>query len=205
MNWWLRAHAATLSFRVLTASMLLAPLLGGSSVPIPSLLAGMSAGIPVALVLPAVPAAVVLQAINRVPRVYDTNAVRPVAYYRAGMLAAVSLMAIALGLGAAGYAEDPSMSFAVTRNLLGYLGAGLIAQYLVGRQYGPLTVALVPVLCALVGLGPGGRPFPWTWPLHEGGSPIAAASALLLLILGITAVTVLVPRRRVERRAPSIE
>ncbi|MFE7779409.1 hypothetical protein ACFU5O_37230 [Streptomyces sp. NPDC057445] len=173
--------------------MLLVPLLGGSVVPIPSLLAGMSAGIPVALVLPAVPAALTLHALNRVPRVYDTTAVRPVASYQAGMLASTALLAMAIGSGAA-YAADSSMSLAAARNFLGYLGTGLIVQYFVGHLYGPLAIALVPVLCALIGLGPGGRPYPWTWPLHEAPSAIAAGTSLLLLTSGIAAASLLTPR-----------
>lgn len=129
MNWWHRAHATPLTTAVLIVTMLLVPLLGGSALPIPSLLGGMSAGIPVALVLPAIPAAFTLYALNRVPRLYDTTAVRPVARYQAGMLTAAALLATLLGLGAA-YAADSSMSLAAARNLLGYLGTGLIVQYL---------------------------------------------------------------------------
>ncbi|MEU9763911.1 hypothetical protein AB0D98_30245 [Streptomyces sp. NPDC047987] len=200
MNWWHRAHATPLTAAVLTATMLLVPLMGGSVVPIPSLLAGMSAGIPVALVLPAIPAALTLYALNRVPRAYDTTAVRPVASYEAGMLATTALLATALGFGAA-YAADSSMSLAAARNFLGYLGSGLIVQYFAGRLYGPLTVALVPVLCALIGLGPGGRPYPWTWPLHEATSLIAAAASLFLLAGGIAATTLLSPQRDASRPA----
>ncbi|MGW1096706.1 hypothetical protein ACWD5W_13025 [Streptomyces sp. NPDC002455] len=183
---------------MLIATMLLVPILGGSALSIPSLLAGMSAGIPVALVLPAIPAAFTLYALNRVPRIYDTTAVRPVTRYQAGMLAATALLVTTLGLGAA-YAADSSMSLAAARNLLGYLGTGLIVQYLAGHIYGPLAVALVPVLCALIGLGPGGRPFPWTWPLHEVSSPIAAVAAVFLLTAGIAATTLLAPRRDASR------
>lgn len=37
----------------------------------------------------------------------------------------------------------------------------LVAQRLAGHQYGPAAVALLPVTCAFIGLGPGGRPYPW--------------------------------------------
>lgn len=194
MNWWHRAHTTPLTAAVLTATMLLVPLIGGSVVPIPSLLAGMSAGIPVALVLPAIPAALTVHALNRVPGVYDTTAVRPVAAYQAGVLASLALLSAALGIGAA-YAMDSSMSLAAARNFLGYLGTGFVVQYLAGALYGPLAVALVPVLCALIGLGPGGRPYPWTWPLHEATSAIAASASLLLLATGIATATFLSPRR----------
>ncbi|WP_327175750.1 hypothetical protein OG599_10735 [Streptomyces sp. NBC_01335] len=200
MNWWHRAHTTPFTAAVLTATMLLVPLLGGSSLPIPSLLNGASAGIPVPLVLPAIPAALILQALNRVPHVYDTTAVRPVNRYRAGTLTAAALLATVLGLGAS-CAADSSMPLAAARNLVGYLGIGLIARYLVGHVYAPVAIALVPVLCALIGLGPGGRPFSWTWPLHEASSPIAAATSLLLLVGGMVVTTCLGPRRSAPRAA----
>ncbi|MBV7672856.1 hypothetical protein STHAL_25770 [Streptomyces halstedii] len=200
MNWWHRAHTTALTTAVLTTTMLLAPLLEGSVLPIPSLLAGTSAGVPVALVLPAAPAALILHALNRVPRVYDTTAVRPTAGYKAGMLGAAALLTTVLSL-AGSYVADSSMPLAAARNVVGYLGAGLIVQYLAGRQYGPLTVALVPVLCALIGLGPGGRPFSWTWPLHEATSPLAAVTATILFAAGVTGATVLAPQRDARRPA----
>ncbi|MEV1044319.1 hypothetical protein [Streptomyces sp. NPDC049916] len=188
MNWWHRAHSTPLAVTVLIVVMLVVPLLGGSTVPIPSLLAGMSAGIPVALVLPAVPAALTLHAVNRVPRVYDTTAVRPVARYQAAMLMSAALIATVIGL-AATYATDSSMALSAARNFLGYLGTGLLVHRLAGHLYGPLAVTLVPVLCAVVGLGPGGRPYPWTWPLHEAPSAIAAAAAAILFGSGIAAAS----------------
>ncbi|MGW0858717.1 hypothetical protein [Streptomyces sp. NPDC002690] len=200
MNWWHRAHTTPLTAAILTATMLLAPLVGGSRLPIPSLLSGMSSGIPVSLVLPAIPAALTLYTLNRVPHVYYTTAVRPVNRYQAAVLTAAALLATALGLGVA-YATDSSTPLAAARNFAGYLGIGLIAQYLAGHIYAPITIALVPVLCALIGLGPGGRPFSWTWPLHGAASPIAATTSLLLLTVGIV-TTRLAPRRSTRRAAP---
>ncbi|UIZ17241.1 hypothetical protein [Streptomyces sp. R527F] len=133
MNWWHRAHSTPLAVTVLTATMLAVPLFGGSAVPIPSLLAGMSAGIPVA------------------------------------------------------------------RNFVGYLGIGLIVQQLLGHLYGPLAVTLVPVLCALIGLAPGGRPYPWAWPLHQAPSVIAATASLLLITSGIAAASFFTPRGAARR------
>ncbi|WP_405459999.1 hypothetical protein OG786_21995 [Streptomyces sp. NBC_00101] len=201
MNWWHRAHLTRLTAAVLIAAMLLVPLLGGSRLPLPSLLTGTHAGVPVALVLPAVPAVLTLHALHRVPQVYDSTAVRPVARYQAAMLTAAALLATLIGLGAACAADSP-VPLAAARNLLGYLGTGLVAHRLAGPRYAPPAVALVPVLCALVGLGPGGRPLPWTWPLHEAASPVAAAAALLLLAAGIAATTLLTPRRSASRASP---
>lgn len=200
MNWWHRAHATPFTAAILIATMLLVPLVGGASLPIPSLLTGMSAGVPVSLVLPAVPAVLTLYTLNRVPHVYETTAVRPVNRYQAATSTAAILLATALGIGAA-YATDSSTPLAAARNFTGYLGIGLIVQYLTGPLYAPVTIALVPVLCALIGLGPGGRPFSWTWPLHEAASPIAATTSLLLVAAGIATTTLFGPRRSTRRAA----
>ncbi len=79
---------------------------------------------------------------------------------------------------------DFGLGLGVARNLVGYIGVGLILQYFVGSMYGPLAVALLPVCCALVGLGPGQNPYPWAWPLHESASVSAAAAALALFAVG---------------------
>jgi hypothetical protein len=201
VNWWLRAHTALLCTATLIATLLLAPLLAGSTLPIPSLLAGVNTGIPIPLVLPVIPAAIVLHAMNRVPQAYNTTAVRPVQRYRVG-LPLTACIAAAVLAGAEAYLIDFPLAFAVARNLAGYLGVGLIVQRLAGAQYGPLSVAIVPVVCALVGLGPTGRPFAWTWPVHEAPSALAAAAAICLFGIGMS-VNLLRARRSRSAAAPS--
>lgn len=74
----------------------------------------------------------------------------------------------------------------------------LVAQRLAGHQYGPAAVALLPVTCAFIGLGPGGRPYPWTWPLHPSQSVPAAATAFSLTLIG----TALLRNRNRSRGRP---
>ncbi|MER7108385.1 hypothetical protein [Streptomyces sp. NPDC000229] len=186
MNWWLRTHLALFCAATLVGTMLLAPLLAGSALPIPSLFSGVGNGIPIPLVIPVIPAAIVLHAVNQVPEAYNTVAVRPVQRYRACMIITACIAAAVLA-GAENYLIDFPIAFAVARNLAGYLGVGLIVQHLFGPRYGPLSVATVPVFCALVGLGPTGRPFAWTWPVHEAASALAGATAVCLFGIGLAA------------------
>lgn len=200
MKWWLRAHAALLCAVSLMVTLLLAPVLAGSTLPIPSLFGGLSTGIPVPLVLPVIPAAVVLHAMSRVPGTYETTAVRPVLRYQAGLPLAACAIALVVTVVEA-HAADLPLALAVARNLMGYLGVGLVVHSFAGPQYGPLSVAVVPVFCAVVGLGPSGRPFTWAWPVHEASSPLAAACAGSLFGLGLLAY-LSVPTSGMRRDSP---
>ncbi|GAA2948515.1 hypothetical protein GCM10020227_14350 [Streptomyces flavovirens] len=79
------------------------------------------------------------------------------------------------------------LSYAVARNFLGYLGVGLLVQRFTHAQYSAITVAAIPVFCGLVGLAPGGRPYPWMWPAHINGSAVAASTAIFLFAIGVLA------------------
>ncbi|MFH8929060.1 hypothetical protein ACH4D4_18570 [Streptomyces pristinaespiralis] len=193
MTWWLRVHMVHLSFACVLACFVLAPLLAGSALPVPSLMGGFGAGIPLPLVLPVAPVCVLLHAMSRAPAEADVTAVRPVGSYRTFMFGCVALVTVSLGLIEAQWL-DFGLGLGTARNLVGYLGVGLIVQHFLGSVYGPPAVAAVPVVCALIGLGPGRRPYPWAWPLHEGASVLAAAAALGLFAVG----AVLGPRRTAE-------
>ncbi|WP_250301036.1 MULTISPECIES: hypothetical protein [unclassified Streptomyces] len=106
-------------------------------------------------------------------------AVRPVAAYRTSAVAGTALVALVLGLVEMWWL-DFDLAPGVARNLVGYIGVGLIVQYFFGPRYGPLAVAMVPVGCALIGMGPGGRPYPWAWPLHGSTSALSAIAAVCL-------------------------
>jgi hypothetical protein len=180
--WWLRVHMARTYGAVLLATFAVAPLLAGSALPIPSLLGGLGSGIPVPLALPVVPACVLLHALSRAPWEPDAVAVRPVAAYRTAVVVGTALVALVFGLIEMRWL-DFDLAPGVARNLVGYIGVGLIVQYFFGARFGPLAVALVPVGCALVGLGPGQRPYPWAWPLHESTSALSAIVAFCIFAI----------------------
>ncbi|MEV8016195.1 hypothetical protein AB0O76_07605 [Streptomyces sp. NPDC086554] len=132
---------------------------------------------------------------SRAPQETDVTAVRPVRTYRTFLFGCAAIGAVVLGACEAQWL-DFGLGLGVARNLVGYLGVGLTVQYFVGSMYGPLAVAAVPVGCALIGLGPGQRPYSWAWPLHESASLLAAAAALGLFAAGVTMGL----RRAVESR-----
>ncbi|MBW1597801.1 hypothetical protein [Streptomyces sp. JJ38] len=161
----------------------MAPLLGSSSLPVPALFGGISGGVPIPLVLAALPAGTLLYCLNRPPADLEATAARRTSWWSSGLLIAACGTAILLGIVEQSWLDFP-LAWAVTRNMLGYLGVGLLAQWLLGPRYGPVTVAILPLVSALVGTGPGGRPYPWAWPLLPSGSAHASLAALALLIAG---------------------
>ncbi|MEE1929680.1 hypothetical protein V1J52_16050 [Streptomyces sp. TRM 70351] len=183
MSWWLRAHAVTGAAAAMVLCFAVAPLLGSSRLPVPSLFGGVSGGIPVPLVLPVLPAGALLYGLHRVPHACEATAVRRTGWWSTGLLAAACSAALLLGAAEQVWLDFP-LAGAVARNTVGYLGFGLLVQRLLGAQYGPVAVALVPLGCALLGTGAGGRPYPWAWPLLPGGSAPAWGTAVALLATG---------------------
>ncbi|MCX2968602.1 MULTISPECIES: hypothetical protein [Streptomyces] len=195
MTWWLRVHAVTTGAITLLLCFALAPLLGSSILPVPSLFGGVSGGIPVPLVLPVLPAGALLYGLNRVPHEFEATAARHVGWWSTGLLTAACLTALLAGAAEQVWLDFP-LAGAVARNTMGYLGVGLLAQRLLGAQYGPLTVALLPLACALLGTGPAGRPYPWAWPLHPGDSSLALVTAAILFLTGAAAALHTSPTQR---------
>jgi hypothetical protein len=184
VNWWLRVHLVRASLAALAACVLAAPLVAGSLLPFPSLLGGgFGGGVPLPLVLPVLPACVLLHATGRAPEETTAAAVRPTGAYAAALAVVAAAVALALGSAEALWL-DFGPGPAVARNFAGYLGAGLIVRALAGPLCAPVAVAAIPVVCAFVGLGPGRRPYPWAWPLHESGHVPSAVAALALFAAG---------------------
>ncbi|MFG2196412.1 hypothetical protein [Streptomyces sp. NPDC048639] len=188
MIWWLRAHAIFACAATVLLCFTIAPLLGSSALPVPSLFGGLSAGIPVPLVLPVFPACVLLYGLSRGLAEMDATAVRPMTTWSVSMLTAAGAAAALLGIAEAQLLDFP-LGLAVARNTLGYLGVGLIVQRIAGDRHGTIAVAALPLICAFIGLGPGGRPYAWTWPLHTADSALAGVAALLLFVTGLMTAT----------------
>ncbi|MEW1718614.1 hypothetical protein [Streptomyces sp. NPDC093109] len=191
MIWWLRAHATAAWAATLAACFICCPLLATSSIPTLSLFSGASGSIPVPLVLPVFPACVLLYGLNRTPWQAHATAVREMRYWTSGAVAITGVAALAVAFAEAALLDFP-LSFAVARNLIGYLGVGLLVQYVSNAQYGAVAVAAIPVVCGLIGTGPGGRPYPWMWPAQPYESVTAAGAAIFLFCSGMlfTASTV---------------
>ncbi|MFI2211253.1 hypothetical protein [Streptomyces sp. NPDC020141] len=186
MIWWLRAHAAVACAAALVACLVVAPMLAASGIPTLALFGGARGSIPIPLVLPVLPVCVLLYGMSRTPRTTDVTAVRNMPRLRAAALALAVAATVVIALLEAAVIDFP-LGFAVARNTLGYLGLGLLVRRWTEPRYGPVAVAAVPVLCGLVGLGPGGIPYFWMWPAHPSGSLLAATAALALFGAGLAA------------------
>ena len=198
MTWWLRVHAAYGCATGLVLCFLLAPVLSASELPVPSLFSGLTGGIPVPLVLPVLPACLLLHSLDRPPFETEATASRRMHLWSTGLVATACTTAVLIAVAETLWLDFP-LGVAVARNVIGYVGVGLLTQRLLGARYAPVVVALLPLVCALIGLGPGGRPYGWTWPLHGSDSPAAAVAALLLLGLGCAVHAKSVHAKRARR------
>ncbi|RFU86052.1 hypothetical protein DY218_14190 [Streptomyces triticagri] len=204
MIWWLRAHAVTAWVTGLVVCFAAAPVLAGSSVPTLAMFSGVSGSIPVPLVLPVMPACLLLYGLGCTSASGGSShaaSVRSTAAWRAGAVVCTGVVAVVVALGEAAWLDFP-LGFAVARNLLGYLGVGLIVRQLLGVQYSAIAVAAVPLLCALIGPGPGGRPHGWMWPAQGSGEWSAALAAVVLFGVGMLATLRLPDRTESSRASP---
>ncbi|GGX57525.1 hypothetical protein [Streptomyces noursei] len=177
MIWWLRVHAMTASAASLMTCFLLAPLLGESSLPIPSFFSGNAAGVSVVLLLPVIPSCTLLYAMDRTPPHMEASAVRPLTRWWTTVLLTTTLLSLLTALGEWQLLDFP-LALDMVRNLIGYLGAGLIIRRYGGHHYAPIAVMAIPLLCGLFGHGPGGRPYWWAWPLYDNDSRTALGAVI---------------------------
>lgn len=199
MIWYLTARcwAATLA-----AAVLVIPVAGvfrAAAVQLPDLLSGTTVALPVPVLLPVLPAALVLWSMNRGAPAHEATAVR-----RPDVLDLTALTALITAQVTAALLLSPWFSatelLAVARNTAGYAGLCLLLRSLTGPVAANLVMTVFPLLCVRLGTtyaqdGPGGHW--WAWPLHPVTSP-AASVQVLALCAGAAAISALawLPRRR---------
>lgn len=192
MIWWLRSRRVGLVAAVSAATMALVAVVGDVVIPMPSLLRAATVPTLAAVFLPLLVGAAVQHTRQEHDVSLERTGVRHVARLDAALYAAVA--AGMLILAVLGHVMGAATAAAGARNAIGYLGLGLIAAR-VAPQAGAVAPALYVFILALFSTGSGGDRVPWQWPLHDGGSTIGAAAALVLFAGGVAAVLVWPPIR----------
>lgn len=181
VDWYLtvrRARAVLLSAIVLSAVVVI---LGSRELPIPNLGSGVALTLPLAYLLPAVQGALVVGSIGEPPYAAEQVAVRAPAILDALLIVAL-LASVALPLVVVGLLVDDVLLAAV-RNLLGFVGAGLLARPVVGGRGAAVVPVVVSVLlAAFAGADRGAL---WAWPMHPASSLPATVVAVALLCAGM--------------------
>ncbi|MGW2952842.1 hypothetical protein [Streptomyces eurythermus] len=150
-------------------------------VPLPSLLGGVTIDVPARLLLPMVPAVCWLLGEERVTDTGEATASRPVHAWQVSVMSVAGVTASVIALGHWAAYADP-VFLAVARNMIGYLGFGVLLACYAGPRNASLAVILLPLVCSLAGAG-GPSPMWWAWPLAAPGSwPAGVLVAGLFLV-----------------------
>lgn len=181
MNWYLKTRRVYWLFGFGLLVSVLTLLFASRALPVPNFAGGGASGVPAAFMIPAAGAAALLASLADSGLGSEKAAVRQVQWMdRALVLAYVG--AIAALLLVVGLTQHEPLLICAVRNLLGYIGLGLIARPLLG----PLAVSGIPIIAALLVGAFGQRHEHWLlfWPLNSSTSLGSWAIALLLFGTG---------------------
>ncbi|GAB3653307.1 hypothetical protein GCM10027591_09940 [Zhihengliuella somnathii] len=179
MNWLFRTTGAP-ALAVLLGSGVLLPLLRGHYAPMPSLVSGSLAPVPVIAVLALLPAEAVMTGIDGLPAAQAASASRSLVPYRLLLVAGALALLGLLGLVISGF----SAALESVRNSAGLIGLALLGAW---WRTG-LTALAVPgayLLAAFLAGGSAGHASAWAWILRDSGDPTALFAAGSLLAAGL--------------------
>ncbi|MFF9900783.1 hypothetical protein [Streptomyces longispororuber] len=176
MTWWMRVRVVPWIALSLAVVCCTAALLPASDVPVPSVVGGLTTGLPFRYLTPLLPALLILHGQARADRPSEDVAARSVRLLDAG----VAVGAVGVLLLVSPVVPD---AVAVARNLAGYLGFALVLRSLSTPRLATAVTAFLPFAAA--SLGGGVPPSWWAWPLHDGRDPLAAACAAVLFAAGL--------------------
>ncbi|MCG5214892.1 hypothetical protein [Streptosporangium sp. KLBMP 9127] len=193
MRLWLRAHRAARVSVVLVVTMALVVVVGDRTVPLPNLAGADPAGVPIALVLPLLAAAVLTHGVQAGLPDVEATAVRPAGAYLTGLVIATCAVSAsaALGLTVAGV---ESHGFAAARNLAGFTGLALLG----GAVWRHDAASVLPSAYLFAVALAGGDSW-WAWPVDPSSAVSSLAAALTALAAGLATLPSPV-RSRLSRR-----
>ncbi|MFE5853428.1 hypothetical protein ACFQ61_09440 [Streptomyces sp. NPDC056500] len=177
MIWWLHIRAAPAVLAALLAVGTTATLAQSSEVPVPSVIGGLTSGLPLRFLAPVLPVLLILYGQARADRTLEHVAARNVRWFDPAFATAT----VALALAASALVPD---GLAVARNLAGYLGIALLLRWASTLRVAMALISLLPFAVASLG-GHRSNPAWWAWPLHHASKPSAAAMAFVLFTLGL--------------------
>ncbi|WP_210874727.1 hypothetical protein [Streptomyces tagetis] len=170
----------------LMVSMTLGAAASSATVPVPVLLGPVTFSMRLSFLLPLIPVCLLVHGQGRGDAAAERTAVRSMPHWDGLSMAALLTTASLIGLVEA-VIGGWDMGLAMARNFAGFLGLALLARRFAGPGLATLVIALFPFLCAAFGIGVGGRPTFWAWPLHEPRSLLAAVAAAVLIAAGLVA------------------
>lgn len=181
MNWYLKTRRAYWLFGFGLLVSVLTVLFASRALPVPNFASGGASGVPAAFMIPAAGAAALLASLADSGLGSEKTAVRRVPWMDRALVL-VYVCAVAALLLVIGLAQHEPLLICAVRNLLGYVGLGLIARPLLG----PLAASAIPIIAALLVGAFGQRHENWLlfWPLNPAVSIGSWVIALTLFVTG---------------------
>lgn len=184
MSLWLRVRRLRPIAVVTVLVSLIALLLGGLIIPLPSLGSLSGLRIPIALIAPLAVAVTVAWGLSIGAGPSERAAVRPIDRLDASFVAAIAGVTAVL-LAAGEFAGVTTTGYAAARNALGYVGLMLLGRWLLGSH----AASVVPVgwilLIAAFGSDGAGEPRWWVWPLLPWQDALSWAFSLAIFLTGL--------------------
>ncbi|MGW7068094.1 hypothetical protein ACWGII_20405 [Streptomyces sp. NPDC054855] len=151
--------------------------------------------VPVAEIVPLAHAVVLATTLFSPMADLEQTAAQPMSRLRGGYL--VVLLVLALGLTALPLLSGATAEVfgSAARNVVGYLGLGMISARLFGSGLAWLLPLGMFGPTLLLGVDSDNTPEPWAWSLHASSSTSAAVVAVLLWLTGVVAAATGRPRQ----------
>lgn len=185
MTWWLKIRAVPTLVAGTATTIALGLLIGNAQLPVPAM-TGQAGQFLAGHLITLAPAILILFGTGRGDLTAESVSARPIVRWDLSL--AVTTAAASLLTATLFRAIWPTdITVVLGRNIAGYIGIALVLLPFLGHRAAGAALAVVPLLCAAVGWGPGGHPEPWAWLLHPGDSVPALTLALGTLAAGITA------------------
>jgi hypothetical protein len=178
VTWWLRSRLDRAAWAVVLVGVVATPLLGASAMPVLRLGVGPA---PFSVVLPALTAAGVVGVLRAGDPLHEARSVRPTGSFARLLVLAVVLAAAGVWAVTGAVAAQQDLTVVAVRNLVGYLGVGLLAVRFTAGPGGEAAPLLYAVVVAVLG----SPTAPWSWPLHGAPGTTALAATASLFAAGL--------------------
>lgn len=199
MIWYVSARCWLATLAAAIGVIPAAAVFGSATLQIPDLLSGIVIALPVSVLLPAIPAGMVLWSMSRGAPAHEATAVRRPANLD---LAAIGALLLAQLITAALLTPwfPSTESLGVVRNTAGYAALCLLLRLFTGPVVANLVMVVFPIICVRFGaIYEAGAPASawWAWPLHPAPS-LTASIQVIALCISAAAInrTAWLPNRR---------
>jgi hypothetical protein len=183
MLWWARNRRIGRIAAAIVVAILVSALLGNVVIPLPSLRTTGGVAVPLVMVLPLLPVAALVGGFASAPRHAELLGIRRVALLDVALCVGAAVLTLTASLAVV-TGGGGSAGVALARNLIGYLGLGLIGLCCLGPHAATALPTGYVLTAGLFGMHAGRQPDPWAWPGYAATHAPAFGVAVATFFLG---------------------